>query len=178
MSWLAIMDFLITILIIELLVIVFMIWIVWSSTVGAPWLPTSKSKVRKMLEFANVSDGDIVYDLGSGDGRIIIMAAREFGAKSVGIEADPIRERWSRLMIRRHKLRNQVKVFRGNFFNFDIGDASVVTLYLGVGANNKLRDKLSKELKPGSRIVSHHFLLKDWDPIDTDEESDLYLYKI
>ena len=167
-----------TILAIEIIVIAFMIWIVWSTAVGAPWLPTSKSKVRKMLEFAKVGDGDIVYDLGSGDGRIIIMAAKEFGAKSVGIEADPIRERWSRLMIRRHKLRDRVKVLRGNFFNFNIGDASVVTLYLGVGVNNKLREKLSEELKPGSRIVSHHFILKDWEPVETDEAADLYLYEI
>ena len=167
-----------TILAIEIIVIAFMIWIVWSTAVGAPWLPTSKSKVRKMLEFAKVGDGDTVYDLGSGDGRIIIMAAKEFGAKSVGIEADPIRQRWSKLMIRRHKLRDRVKVLRGNFFNFNIGDASVVTLYLGVGANNALREKLSEELKPGSRIVSHHFILKDWEPVGTDKEADLYLYEI
>jgi len=154
-----------------------MIWIVWSSAIGAPWLPTSKSKVRKMLEFANVDEKDTVYDLGSGDGRIIIMAAKEFGAKAIGIEADPIRQFWSKLMIRRYNLRNRVSALRGNFFNFDIGDASVVTLYLGVSINNKLREKLTTELKPGTRIVSHHFLLKGWDSVDTDEETDLYLYK-
>jgi len=172
------MDFLITILFIELFVIAFMIWIVWSVVVGAPWLPTPKSKVRKMLEFAKVKEGDIVYDLGSGDGRIIIMAAKEFGAKSVGIEADPIRQKWSKLMIRRHRLGEKVKVSRGNFFNFDISDASVVTLYLGVSANDKLREKLVKELKPGTRIVSHHFLLKEWDIIKHDKKADLYLYTI
>ena len=167
-----------TILFIEVIVIAFMIWIVWSAAVGAPWLPTPKSKVRKMLEFANVKEGDVVYDLGSGDGRILIMAAKEFGATSVGIETDPIRQRWSKLMIRRHGLGDKVKVLRGNFFNFDIGDASVITLYLGVGANNKLREKLAKELKPGTRIVSHHFLLKEWDIVDHDEKADLYLYVI
>ena len=167
-----------TILFVEVIVITFMIWIVWSVVVGAPWLPTPKSKVRKMLEFAQVKEGDVVYDLGSGDGRIIIMAAKEFGATSVGIEADPIRQRWSKLMIRRHKLRDQVHALRGNFFNFDIGEASVVTLYLGVSANNKLREKLSEELKPGTRIVSHHFVLKDWDITERDEKADLYLYVI
>ncbi len=167
-----------SILFIEVIIIIFMIWIVWSTAVGAPWLPTPKSKVRKMLEFAKVQEGDIVYDLGSGDGRIIIMAAKEFGAASVGIEADPIRQRWSRLMIRRHKLNEHVRVLRGNFFNFDIGEASVVTLYLGVSANDKLRKKLAKELKPGTRIVSHHFLLKEWDIIERDEKADLYLYVI
>ena len=166
------------ILFVEVIAIIFMIWIVWSVAVGAPWLPTPKSKVRKMLEFAQVKEGDVVYDLGSGDGRIIIMAAKEFGATSVGIEADPIRQRYSKLMIRRHKLTDKVRALRGNFFNFNIGEASVVTLYLGVSSNNKLREKMSQELKSGTRIVSHHFLLKDWDIVERDEEADLYLYVI
>ena len=131
-----------------------------------------------MLEFAKVQAGDVVYDLGSGDGRIIIMAAEEFGAQSVGIEADPIRQRWSRLMIRRHRLKDKVSVLRGNFFNFNIGDATVVTLYLGAGVNNKLRDKLATELKPGTRIISHHFILKDWKVAEENKEEDLYKYVI
>jgi cyclopropane fatty-acyl-phospholipid synthase-like methyltransferase len=155
-----------------------MIWMVWSVIPGAPWLPTSKSKVRSMLEFAGVTEEDVVYDLGSGDGRIIIMAAKEFKASAVGIEIDYIRYKWSKLMIRKHQLANRVKVFRGNFFSFDIGAASVVTLYLGVSVNNKLRDKLATELKPGSRIVSHHFVLKDWTLKARDENADLYLYEI
>ena len=167
-----------TILFVEVIVIIFMIWIVWSVVVGAPWLPTPTSKVRKMLKFAQVKEGDIVYDLGSGDGRIIIMAAKEFDAKSVGIEADPIRQRWSKLMIRRHNLTDRVQALRGNFFNYDIGEASVVTLYLGVSTNDKLREKLKKELNPGTRIVSHHFLLKEWDIVERDEKADLYLYVI
>ena len=170
------MDIWIAIFVVEVTVIAFLIWIAWSVIVGAPWIPTPKSKVRTMLELASVGEGDTLYDLGSGDGRIIIMAAKEFGAKAVGIEADPIRYFWSKLMIRRYNLRNQVQVLRGNFFNFDVGEASVVTLYLGVGANNKLREKLAKELKPGSRIVSHFFLLKDWNPTETDEKADIYLY--
>ena len=172
------MDFWIAIIVVEVVVIAFLIWIAWSLVVGAPWVPTSKSKVRAMLEYANVGEKDTLYDLGSGDGRILIMAAKDFGAKAIGIEADPIRSMWSKLMIRRHNLKDQVQVLRGNFFNFDIGDASVVTLYLGVGANNKLREKLAKELKPGTRIVSHHFVLKEWTPAETDEKADLYLYSI
>lgn len=172
------MDFWIAIIVVEAVVITFLIWAVWTAVLGAPWLPTSKSKVLTMLEFANVGEEDTLYDLGSGDGRIIIMAAKEFGAKAVGIEADPIRSMWSKLMIRRYKLKDQVQVLRGNFFNFDIGKASIVTLYLGVGVNNKLKEKLAMELKPGSRIVSYHFILEDWTPIETDEEADLYLYVI
>jgi len=172
------MDIWITIIVFEVVAIIFLIWMAWSVILGAPWLPSPKSKVRTMLELANIGEGDTLYDLGSGDGRIIIMAAKEFGAKAVGIEADPIRYFWSKLMIRHHNLRNQVQVLRGNFFNFDIGEASIVTLYLGVATNNKLREKLAKELKPGSRIVSHFFLLKDWNPTQTDEKEELYLYSI
>jgi len=172
------MNIWVAIFTVEIVIIVFLIWMVWSVVVGAPWLPTPKSKVRAMLEFANVGEGDTLYDLGSGDGRILIMAAKEFGAKAVGIEADPLRQRWSKLMIRRNNLSSQVQVLRGNFFNFDIGEASVVTLYLGVGANNKLREKLANELKPGTRIVSHQFVLKDWTPTETDEKMNLYLYSI
>ncbi len=172
------MTFWIWILVFEGVLIVFMIWMVWSVIPGAPWLPTSKSKVRSMLKFAGVKEDDVVYDLGSGDGRIIIMAAKDFNASAVGIEIDYIRYKWSRLMIRRHKLTDRVTVFRGNFFSFDIRAASVVTLYLGVSVNNKLREKLANELKPGSRIVSHHFVLKDWKPIARDEKADLYLYEI
>ncbi|MGY5873784.1 MAG: class I SAM-dependent methyltransferase [Candidatus Thorarchaeota archaeon] len=166
------------ILFVEIIVIVFMLWTVWTVVVGAPWVPTGKSKVRRMLEFAQVKEGDTVYDLGSGDGRIVIMATEEFGANSVGIEADPIRSRWSMVKIRRNRLSAKVKILRGNFFNFDIGEATVVTLYLGVGVNNKLREKFLAELKPGTRIVSHHFILKDWEIVDRDEELDLYLYVI
>ncbi|MHA1480569.1 MAG: SAM-dependent methyltransferase [Candidatus Thorarchaeota archaeon] len=172
------MDIWIAIIVVEVVVITFLIWAVWSAVLGAPWVPTSKSKVRAMLEFADVGEKDTLCDLGSGDGRILIMAAKEFGAKAIGIEADPIRSVWSKLMIRRHKLKDQIQVLRGNFFNFDIGEASVVTLYLGVVVNNKLREKLVKELKPGSRIVSHYFVLKDWTPIKTDEMANFYLYVI
>lgn len=156
---------------IEVVVITFLIWTVWSAVLGAPWAPASKSKVRTMLEFANVGEVDTLYDLGSGDGRIIIMTAKEFGAKAVGIEADSIRSMWSKLVIRHHKLKDQVQVSRGNFFNFDIGEASVITLYLGVGANTKLREKLAKELKPGTRIVFHYFVLKDCTPTETNENA-------
>jgi hypothetical protein len=85
------MDILTIILIIELFIAAFMVWIVWSCVIGAPWVPTPKSKVRSMLELAEVGQRDLVYDLGSSDGRIIVMASKEFGARAIGIEADPFR---------------------------------------------------------------------------------------
>ena len=114
-----------TILIALLCLLGFLIWIAWTGIKGAPWIPTPKKNVRSMLKLAGVSSRDVLYDLGSGDGRIIIMAAKEFGAKSIGIELDPIRVLWSKLKIRRAKLTNEVKVIKANFF--DAADAYVGT---------------------------------------------------
>ncbi|MFW9958014.1 MAG: SAM-dependent methyltransferase [Candidatus Odinarchaeota archaeon] len=164
------------VLLIEASVIILVVWITWSAIVGAPWLPTPKSRVRSMLEFAGVNQNDRVYDLGSGDGRIIVMAAKEFGAQSTGIEVDPLRILWTKLAIRRNKLGNKVNVIRGNFFNINIMDATVVTLYQGHEINKKIRDKLSVELRHGTRVVSYRFILEGWSPVKTSEEKSVYLY--
>jgi hypothetical protein len=164
------------ILAIEIVIVIFVTWIAWSGVVGAPWLPTPNNRVRSMLEIAEVTSNDILYDLGSGDGRIIVMAGRDFGATSVGIEIDPLRLMWSRLKIWRHRLKDKVRVIRGNFFSVDISDATVVTLYQGYIINKKIRDKLDKELKPGTRVVSYRFILDGWTPFLIDEERSIYLY--
>lgn len=164
------------ILFIEVCIIIFVVWIAWSGIFGAPWLPTPKKRVRSMLKFAEVNSSDILYDLGSGDGRIIIMAGKEFGATAIGIEVDPLRLLWSRLSIRRHKLGQKVRAIRANFFNVSVEDATVVTLYQGHEINKKIRDKLASELKKGARVVSYRFILDGWTPTKTFEEESIYLY--
>ena len=166
------------ILAIELIVVTFVVWIAWTGVIGAPWVPTPKSKVRAMLEIAKVSQEDVLYDLGSGDGRIIVMAAKEFGARSIGIEVDPIRVLYSRLSIRRHGLREKVQAQRANFFKVNLEDASVVTIYGGHEINKKIRDKLTAELKTGSRVVSYRFTLEDWEPVNTNDDESIYLYVV
>ena len=168
----------ILILVVEICILIFMIWIAWTGFVGAPWVPTPKKRVRAMLEFAKVSGEDTVYDLGSGDGRIVIMAGKEFGATSIGIELDPLRLLWSRLSIRRHRLRQKVRVIRANFFKVNLEDATVVTIYGGYEINKKIRDKLTSELKPGSRVISYRFILDGWTPTKTKEDESIYLYII
>lgn len=164
--------------ILAIIILVFFCWILWSQAIGAEWIPTSMNTVRKMLSMANVSPDDIVYDLGSGDGRTIITASKEFGAKSVGIEADPIRLLWSRLRIRRLGLTNHTSVIWGNFFKKDLSEANVVTLYLFQSTNDKLVRKFERELRPGTRVISHVFTFKSWTPIEVDDKHNLYLYEV
>jgi hypothetical protein len=163
---------------IEIGIIVFVVWIVWAAAVGAPWVPTPRSKVRRMLEFAEVNKGDLLYDLGSGDGRIVVMAAQEFGAKSIGIEVDPVRVLWSRFVIWRRRLQHRAEIIRRNLFSADLSDATVVTLYQGHNVNKRIRDKLDSCLKPGTRVVSYRFLMTGWTPAKTDEDSSIYLYVV
>ncbi|MGY5876946.1 MAG: SAM-dependent methyltransferase [Candidatus Thorarchaeota archaeon] len=166
------------VLIILFSVLAVLIWIAWSSIFGAPWIPTPNKRVRTMLEIADVGQGDIVYDLGSGDGRIIIMAAKEFGAQAVGIEMDPIRIFWSKLKIRRQGLKHTARVISGNFFKVSLEEASVVTIYQAYGVNKRIREKLDVDLRPGTRVVSYRFILDGWTPVKTDEEASTYLYVV
>ena len=166
------------ILIVIAIVIIFVFWVIWSDIIGAGWEPTSKRLVRKMLEMAEVNSEDLVYDLGSGDGRIIIEAAREYNAKAVGIEADPLRYIWSELMIMLLGVNQQVKIFWGNFFYKDLTPATVVTLFLSSKANQRLKLKLQKELQPGTRVVSYYWTFYGWEPVKADRIDKIYMYII
>jgi cyclopropane fatty-acyl-phospholipid synthase-like methyltransferase len=143
---------------------------------GAPWAPTSKRIVQKMLIIAKVCPDDLLVDLGSGDGRIIIRASMEFGARSLGIEINPLWVLWTRLKVITFGLRNKSKAVWADLFKVDLSDADVVTLYLHQGTNDKLREKLERELKPGARVVSHVFTFKGWTATKVDEIEHVYLY--
>jgi precorrin-6B methylase 2 len=170
------LDILIIIIILEFCFLAFTIWMGWTGIVGAPWLPTPKKKVREMLELADVTPEDIVYDLGSGDGRIVIMAAKEFGASSVGIEIDPIRFWWSQCRIKRNRVNHKAKVIKSNFLEINLEEATVITIYGGIKINEQIKEKLESDLKSGTRIVSYFFKLEGWIPVKTKKESSLFLY--
>lgn len=157
---------------------VIMIWIFWSNIIGAGWQPTSRRRVEKMLEMAEVDSEDIVYDLGSGDGRIVIDAAKKYNARAVGMEADPLRVFWSRLIIMIYGLRSNAKIVWGNFFNQNISEATVVTLFLSDTANQKLKPKFQRELKPGTRVVSYVWMFNGWEPVKADKTDEIYVYVI
>jgi ribosomal protein L11 methylase PrmA len=120
------------------------------------------------LEMANVKQNDIVYDLGSGDGRIVITAAQKYGASGVGYDIDPKRVKEANENARTAGVTDRVRFVQQDLFEADLSEATVVTLYLLPEVNLKLRPKLLKELKPGTRIVSHNYHLGDWEPIKTE----------
>jgi cyclopropane fatty-acyl-phospholipid synthase-like methyltransferase len=120
----------------------------------APWWRTSYKTARAICKLAKIKKGDLIYDLGSGDGAALITAAKEFGANGVGIEIDPLRYWISKILIKRNGLSNRIKVIRGNFFQREIKNADVIFVYLVPKALEKLLPKFKKELKKGTRIVS------------------------
>jgi len=133
-----------------------------------PYVPTNQPVVDAMLELAGVTGKDIVYDLGCGDGRIVVTAARKYGARGVGIDIDPERIEDANYLAKRLGVTHQVKFIQGDLFDADIREATVVTLYLLPEINLKLKPKLLRELKPGTRIVSHDFNMgQDWPPEKT-----------
>lgn len=133
-----------------------------SQTKEAPYVPTPQHVVLRMLEAADVGEGDVVYDLGSGDGRIVITAAQEFGAKGVGIEIDPELVKLARRKAEQAGVADQVEFRQEDLFEADISKATVVTLYLWPTMNNRLRPKLQEELTSGTRILSHNFDIDGW----------------
>jgi len=164
------------ILLVDYTIILVALWLLWPIIFGAPYVPSPMNKVRKMLDIANLTDKDVLYDLGSGDGRIIISGAKIYGAKTVGIEADPLRYLWSKLVIYFNNLTDNVNVIWGNFNKTSIIDATVVTIYQRKGVNKALKEKFLRELKPGTRIVSYMYEIEGWSPSKFDEESKIYLY--
>ena len=135
-----------------------------SPTPDVIYVPTPQPVVDAMLKLARVRAGDVLYDLGSGDGRIPVTAARDYGIRAIGIDIDPQRIAEAEANVRSNKVGKLVTIRQGDLFQADISDASVVTLYLLDSLNEKLRPKLLRDLRPGTRIVSHSFRMGDWEP--------------
>ena len=131
------------------------------------FVPTPQEVVDAMLKLATVTAGDVVFDLGSGDGRIPIAAARTYGARGVGIDIDPLRIREANENLKSARVGDKVRFLNQDLFATDISQATVVTLYLLPSLNLKLLPKLNRELKPGTRVVSHAFDMGDIKPEQT-----------
>lgn len=144
------------------------------------FVPTPNDVVGKMLEMAKVTAKDVLYDLGCGDGRIVITAAQKYRARGVGIDIDPERIREATANARKAGVTERVKFILGDLFEADISPATVVTLYLLTDLNLKLRPKLMNDLQAGTRVVSHAFAMGDWKPERTAEVggTTVYLWRI
>jgi len=132
-----------------------------------PFVPTPMDVAEKMLEVAGVTEGDVVYDLGCGDGRIVVLAAKKFGARGVGVEIDPELVWEAERMAEREGVADRVTILYQDALQTDLSEATVVALFLLPKLNRLLRPKLLAELKPGARVVSHDFDMGSWEP---DEE--------
>jgi SAM-dependent methyltransferase len=159
-------------------------WKVLGQQSLAPYVPTPQDVVERMLELAEVKQGDVVYDLGCGDGRLVITAAKKYGARGVGVDIDPERIAESNANAKKEGVAGRVEFKLQDALTVDVSSATVVTLYLLSSSNMKLRPILTRQLKPGARIVSHQFSMGDWQPekVDTFTDSNgstrtLYLWR-
>jgi tRNA G37 N-methylase Trm5 len=151
----------------------------------APYVPTPQDVVERMLTLAQVGPKDVVVDLGSGDGRLVVTAAKKFGAHGVGIDIDPARIAEGQANATKDGVANLVEFRQQDALEADLSKATVVTLYLLSSSNVKLRPRLLSQLKPGARVVSHQFGMGDWQPDKVDTFTDangtsrtLYLWTV
>ena len=162
-----------------IIISVFLILIIsisWTNYKGSPWVPTTFKMVHKMLDLAEIQPDELLYDLGCGDGRISVIAARKYKAKVVGIEINPLLWLWCQIVITIFGLRSRVKVILGSFYNQDLSDAEVVACYLLPNTNKKLESKLLRELCPGTRVISNTFLFYQVRLAKRDGKALLYIF--
>ena len=149
-----------------------------------PFVPTPELVAMRMLILAGTKPGELVYDLGAGDGRIISLAVRSFGATAIGVELQESRSKTIAERIRKEKLERSASVIHGDFLDVDLSNADVVTLYLLPSVNSLIRPKLERELRYGTRVVSHDFPIEGWFPIQVEtvetehKTHTIYLYKV
>jgi len=154
----------------------------------APFVPSPPYVVEKMLWLADLKPGETLFDLGCGDGRVIIYAAQKYGARAVGIEMSDRLVKEAFQKVHEAGLEKSVEVIQGDLMGIDLGEADVVTLYLTSSGNEKLKPKLERELKPGTRVISHDFEVYGWKPLRVEKITDedrpwptrhtVYCYKI
>lgn len=160
-----------------ILILFFMLSMVWPpDSPWAPWWRTNKKTAKAICKLANIISTDVIYDLGCGDGEVLIQAAK-LGAKGIGIEIDPFRVLVAKVRILKNNVRDKVNIKRNNFFNEDISAATVVIVYLVPKTLDRLKTKFLRELKPGVRVVSYKYEI-DLPLITDDKRNDIRVYKI
>jgi 16S rRNA A1518/A1519 N6-dimethyltransferase RsmA/KsgA/DIM1 with predicted DNA glycosylase/AP lyase activity len=159
--------------------VIYYLWVIYTS--DAPFIPLKTKLVKEVIKIANVDKGDIFYDLGSGDGRLVVAASLE-GAKAYGVEIDKLRVFYSRLWIKLLRLERKAKIIKKDIFETDLSKATVVCMYLLPITHQKLKRKLKKELEKGTRVVCVDFEINDWKPekikVIPDIAEKLFLYRV
>jgi SAM-dependent methyltransferase len=156
-------------------------WVGWNLTLDAMWQPTDRLTVQRILRLARLRREEHLVDLGCGDGRIVIAAARRFGARATGVEIDPLRALWGKAWIRLAGLSKRARVVWGDMYKADLSDADVVVLFLSATSNFKLEGLLKRGLRPGARVVSYYHPIWGWKPERIGQARggySLYLYRI
>ena len=159
-------------------ILLYAIWLVVPILFGLPYVPTQPRRIRQALTLAQVRPGEVVYDLGAGDGRVLIAAAQEFGARAVGIEISPLHCLVTWLRILRHGLGKQVTLRMQNLYAADLSDADVVFAYMTSRQAARLRPFLQRALRPGTRVVTVAFDLDGWQPDEMDNIGLVFLYRM
>ncbi len=153
------------------------LWVLVPILYGVPWRPTHADRIRKALKLAGLRPDELVYDLGAGDGRVIILAAREFGAQGVGIEVGFLQVMFAGVMAWFNGVSSRVRMMRGNFYRADLHEADVVFAYLTSDQAFHLQKQLGAQLKNGARVITISFDLPGWQPEAFDRDNLIFLYR-
>jgi hypothetical protein len=161
-----------------LFLLIGMLWLLVPAIYGLPWVPTREKRIRRALELAELRPEETLYDLGAGDGRVLVMAALEFRARAVGIEVGPVQCALGWLRILFSRARGRARVRWGNFYKADISGADVVFVYLTSSQTSRLRPLLERDLRPGARVVSIAADFPNWEPLRVDRQSLIFVYRM
>jgi len=161
-----------------LLLLIALLWLVVPALYGLPWIPTREKRIRRALELVELHPGETLYDLGAGDGRVLVMAVKEFGAEAVGIEVGPVQCALGWLRILFSGSRGVARMRCGNFYRADLSGADVVFVYITSSQVSRLRPLLERDLRPGARVVSIAADFPDWEPVTVDRESLVFVYRM
>ena len=155
-----------------------LLWILVPALYGLPPVPTNRDRIHHALQLANLQPGETIYDLGAGDGRVLLIAARDFNAKAVGIEIGPMQCILIRLRIMTGGLGSQIKIHWGNFYKANLKDADVVFVYATSKEVTKLAPHLGAQMKSGSRLSSISADISDWEPVLVDDHDLIFIYEM
>lgn len=159
-----------------LVILIALLWVLVPAIYGLPPISSQEERIRHALELVEPKAGETLYDLGSGHGKVLVIAAKEFGLNAVGIEVGPVQRAISWVNAFRNRVSSKVRVEAGNFYKTSLKDADIVFAYLTSDHGDRLQEKLKKELKPGARVVTVSFNLPGWEVKFFDREKLLYIY--